>query len=114
MTDFELTEIGLVAEDVAAMVRFYDEFFGTQLKPSPLADTTLYRGKLHGTSFYLCPNTLAGVEAQQNRHQFSYSTADLPASLDRAERAGGTVRDHSETVATVLDPDGNHIVLTQR
>lgn len=50
----ELAEIGLVAEDVPAMVRFYDDFFGAGLRPAPL---------------------------------------------------GG---------ATVLDPDGNNIVLTQR
>lgn len=112
--DFEITEIGLVAEDVAAMVRFYDDLFGAGLEPFPMGGTNLYRGRLHGTSFYLCPNELAGVDAQQNRHQFTYSTTDLAATLELAVRAGGTVRDRTASNATVVDPDGNNIVFAQR
>lgn len=110
----ELAEIGLVAEDVPAMVRFYDDFFGAGLRPAPLGGATLYRGRLHGVAFYLCPNEIAGVEARQNRHQFSYASTDLEAAVAHAERAGGTLKERGDGVATVLDPDGNNIVLTQR
>lgn len=107
----KLVEISLAATDVPAMVRFYDALFDTGLQAYEAFGTTFYRGELHGVRFVLAPNDLAGVEAKQNRHQFVYEVADLVAFLARAEDAGGTVRDATDTVATVLDPDGNTVVV---
>lgn len=108
-----LTEIALVAHDVPAMVRFYDAFFGAELRPVAAYGTTLYHGSLHGALLILCPNAIAGVQAEQSRHQFSYQTPDLAAAVEAALQAGGTVRDREAATATVVDPDGNTIVLRQ-
>lgn len=105
-----LVEVGLTANDVPAMIRFYDELFGARLEALPAYGTTFYRGTLHGVRFVIAPNDLAGVEADQNRHQFVYETSDLRAVLEAAMRAGGVVRDEADGAATVLDPDGNTIV----
>ena len=68
--------------------------------------------------FLLCPNSLAGVEAAQNRHQFSYAVTDLDAVLARATGAGGSLsgapqQQAGQRSATVIDPDGNTIVFSQ-
>ena len=107
----ELVELSLAATDVQAMVRFYDTLFDAGLQPSEAFGTTFHRGALHGVAFVLAPNDLAGVEARQNRHQFVYAVTDLSAFLARVTEAGGTVRDSTGTVATVLDPDGNTLVV---
>lgn len=105
-----LAELSLAANDVPAMVRFYDAVLGTALEPYAAYGTTFYRGSLHGTRFVIAPNELAGVDAAQNRHQFVYVAEDLESLLARALAAGGTVRDSTDGVATVLDPDGNTLV----
>src|SRR5690606_17691832 len=109
--ELRLVEVSFAADDVDAMVRFYDELFGAGLEPYEAFGTTFYRGTLDSVRFVLAPNALAGVDAAQNRHQFVYATSDLDALLARAERAGGVVRDRAANVAIVLDPDGNTVVL---
>lgn len=109
-TGLRVVELSLATSNMPAMVRFYDAVFGTQLQAHEAYGTTFYRGTLHGVRFVLAPNDLAGVEAQQNRHQFVYTAPDLDSLLELAVEAGGTVRDSTDTAATVLDPDGNTIV----
>lgn len=106
-----LAQIDLSAENVPAMVGFYNGFLGTDLQPFEAFGTELWRGNLDGVSLLLCPNTIAAVEASRNRHQFNYRTPDLAAAVEAARLAGGQVRDHTDTSATILDPDGNTIVV---
>lgn len=120
MTDTTVTiaQLTLAATNTPAMVRFYDAVFGTQLQPIDAYGTTLYRGTLHDMPFVICPNDLAGVEAQKSRHQFSYIVSDVAAMAEQAIAAGGTVDqqaqdDGDSRTRTLLDPDGNSIVLIQ-
>jgi predicted enzyme related to lactoylglutathione lyase len=106
----QLSDMTIAAEDVEAMVRFYDAVFGAALEPFEAAGTTLYRGRLDERPVIICPNSLASVDAAQNRHQFTYTVLDLEGLLATAEGAGGVVRERSVDIATVLDPDGNTIV----
>jgi hypothetical protein len=92
------------------MVRFYDAICGTNLERFAAYGTTLYRGTLHGVRFVIVPNDIAGVDANQNRHQFVYLVPELAALLAHVVQAGGSVRDSTATTATVLDPDGNTLV----
>ncbi len=87
------TQITLAATNIDAMVRFYAAVFGIELRPVDAYGTTLYRGALDGVSFVLCPNSLAGVQAENSRHQFTYAVADLAAIVARAVAAGGVVDD---------------------
>lgn len=111
--ELTLTQIDLSAEDVPAMVAFYNGFLGADLRPFEAFGTELWRGSLGGIPLLLCPNTLAGVDAARNRHQFNYRTPDLATAIEAARLAGGQVRDETDTSATVLDPDGNTIVVIQ-
>jgi predicted enzyme related to lactoylglutathione lyase len=106
-------ELTLTAVDVPAMVRFYDALFGAGLQPVAAFGTTLYRGMLHGVPLLICPNSIADVDAAQNRHQFTYETPDLDAVIEAALAAGGVIRERDGVVATVLDPDGNTVVFRE-
>jgi predicted enzyme related to lactoylglutathione lyase len=108
-----LRELTLTAVDTPAMVRFYDTLFGSALQPVAAFGTTLYRGQLHGLPLLICPNDIAGVDAAQNRHQFTYETPDLAKVIETVLAAGGVVREQADATATVLDPDGNTIVFTE-
>jgi predicted enzyme related to lactoylglutathione lyase len=106
----DLTGLTIAAVDVDHMVAFYNAVFDAALAPFEAAGTTLYRGQLHGIPVVICPNSLAGVDATQNRHQFTYSVADLDGLLAVVEGSGGVVRERSGDITTVLDPDGNTII----
>ncbi|HYF62631.1 MAG TPA: VOC family protein [Herpetosiphonaceae bacterium] len=113
-----LAQITLAATNLEAMAAFYNAVFAADLRPVPAHGTTMYRGALHGAVLLLCPNSLAGVDAAQNRHQFAYAVSDLAAILERAAAAGGVLdgepqRQPGQLSATVIDPDGNTIVFAQ-
>lgn len=112
------TQITLAAIRIPEMVHFYTTAFALNLEPTAAYGTTLYRGTLGNTAFVLCPNALAGVEADQSRHQFTYTVSDLRAIGERAIAAGGTVQEEipaCDRPATMIirDPDGNSIVFIQ-
>lgn len=108
-----LTQMTLAVEHVADMVAFYNAVFAADLQPMTAYGTILYQGQLHGLSFLLCPNSVAGVQAMQNRHQFTYTVPDLMTTIERTRQAGGRVAQQATTTATILDPDGNSIVFQQ-
>src|ERR1051326_8970267 len=108
-------QITLAVTDLPAMVHFYSSVFGVDLQPVAAYGTTLYRGVLHTTTVMLCPNDLADVQANQSRHQLTYTVSDLGAVIERVIAAGGTVQEQTPTsdrpsTAVIRDPDGNSIV----
>jgi predicted enzyme related to lactoylglutathione lyase len=103
-------QVTLAVDDTAAMVRFYNAVFAAGLEPVAAYGTTLYRGALAGLPLMLCPNTLAGVDARQSRHQHTYRVPDVAATVERALAVGGTLHEATEHSSVVLDPDGNSIV----
>jgi catechol 2,3-dioxygenase-like lactoylglutathione lyase family enzyme len=100
-----LTRITLAAEDLDAMVAFYDGVFGCHL----VASGPLYVGELAGLPFAMCPNDLAGVVASQNRHQLRIAVDDVASTVARVTELGGEVMDAASTPAltAIADPDGN-------
>ena len=115
---FTTTQITLATTDTEAMVEFYNAVFGMNLQPVDVYGTTLYRDDLSGVRFVLCPNSLAGVEAQKSRHQFTYTVTNLADTTARALTTGGTLYEQlpaegAPTSTTLLDPDGNSIVFMQ-
>lgn len=115
---FTTTQITLATTETNAMVDFYNAVFAMNLQPVDVYGTTLYRADLQGVRFVLCPNSLAGVEAQKSRHQFTYTVTNLTDTTARALAAGGTLYeqlpvDATPTSTTLLDPDGNSVVFLQ-
>ena len=112
----QLTQMTLATTRTREMVKFYDTLFGTHLQPFDAYGTTLYRGTLAGIPLVICPNEIAGVEAEQSRHQLTLRVADLLGLLQIVEIAGGGI--HTAAAEAIIsailrDPDGNTIEVTQ-
>ena len=115
-SSLQLTQMTLATIRTTEMAKFYDTLFGTQLQVVEAYGTTLYRGTLAGVPLLLCPNEIAGVEAEQSRHQLAFKVGNLSALLQHVESAGGTAEipaSDSANTAILKDPDGNTIEVTQ-
>ena len=116
----QLTQMTLATTRTVEMVKFYDTLFGTELQPTEVYGTRLYNGSLAGIHLTICPNEIAGVQAEQSRHQLVFRVSDLMAILSRVEVAGGSIEaplapltDDPPTQAILRDPDGNTIQVIQ-
>lgn len=87
----------------------YNAVFGANL--TPVANMPMHLGTLLGLELLVCDNTLAQVDARQNRHQFRVAVDDLDAVRATVEASGGQVinsgEDRGRAVIGVRDPDGN-------
>jgi predicted enzyme related to lactoylglutathione lyase len=116
--DLQVTQITLATTETEAMVRFYAAVFAAPFHPIDIDGTTLYRAALDTGTFVLCPNSLANVRAERSRHQFTYTVANLAATIERAAAGGGRVDYEANghdmaTSVTVRDPDDNSIHFLQ-
>lgn len=117
--DIRMDRITLAVEHIPEMVTFYNTVFNARLIPiGSSADAPFHRGKLAGTELLFCPNSIAQVDARQNRHQLRFVVDDLEGIIAQAAAAGGRSRNdiHANThmkSAAVEDPDGNTIEFIQ-
>ena len=74
-----------------------------------VGDFPLYVGTCGELQLQLCPRELAGIDAEQNRHQLTIAVADVAATIELAKQHGGQAIDES----AVRDPDGNSIELAK-
>ena len=112
----QLMQMTLATTHTPEMVKFYDSLFGTQLQSTEAFGTTLYRGTLGRIPLVICPNEIAGVVAEQSRHQLTLRVTDLSSLLQNVESAGGIVETPPADISTsaiLRDPDGNTIEVTQ-
>ena len=106
----QLTKMTLATTRTDEMVKFYDVLFDTQFQPREIQGVTFYNGRLGGIPILICPNEIAGVEAEQSRHQLAIQVADLQALLQKIESAGGSIETpvtEPMTMAILREPDGN-------
>ena len=118
MTEFpiQLTQMTLATTRTPEMVKFYNILFDTALQAREVYGTTLYRGSLAGIPLIVCPNEIAGVQAEQSRHQLAFRVVDLSDLLQKVESAGRVIETQvtdSLTRAILRDPDGNTIEVIQ-
>jgi len=113
----QLTQMTLATTRTVEMVKFYDSLFETELEPAEVYGTRLYNGSLAGIHLTFGPNEIAGVQAEQSRHQLVFRVSDLMAILSRVEVAGGSIEapltDDPPTQAILRDPDGSTIQVIQ-
>ncbi len=116
---FGIGKVTMAITHMEAMVRFYESVFDTRFESFEAMGERFYQGRLFGCVVLFCPNRIAGVVADQNRHQFDLLTDQIDAVVRRAVDAGGTARDETgpnggvKTVR-ITDPDGNTMVVIQR
>jgi len=91
------------------MVAFYNETFDCQLVEVP--DSPMFAGSLCGFELVMCPNDIAQVVADQNRHQLRFAVEEPEELADQAVRSGGTIVNRSgydsSVIIGVADPEGN-------
>lgn len=114
-----LTQITLAAFDVHEMVHFYSAVFDCDFQEFEAFGAKLYKGSLADFDLLICPNRIAGIQAEQNRHQLKFSVRNIVRTMEFALEAGGTVlneitEDHQGfRIAAVRDPDGNTLEFEQ-
>ena len=114
-----VTGITIAVTNAEAMFRFYTEVFGAKLEPKSFGDFTMYAGMLGELRLTLCPRELAGISAEQNRHQLSIAIDDVREAYNRALAGGGSsinapMQRGVVCSAAIRDPDGNSIEITGR
>lgn len=114
---YRLSQVDMAAVKIDAVVKFYESVFGAKFTVIDAGSFKMYTGELFGIRTVIAPNSIAGVNAEQSRHQFELVTNDMDGAMARAKAAGGTIRDESPgdgkgpRTVTLVDPDGNTIVL---
>lgn len=115
----QLGSLTLVAENMTAMLRFYNTVFDAQFQPSDiLGGHQTYLGTVAGIRVVLCPNALVQIEAKRNRHQLHFVVSDIHAVMAEAIANGGSILDeikdvHGKLMGAVYDPDQNSMVFVQ-
>jgi predicted enzyme related to lactoylglutathione lyase len=117
--DFQVARITLAVTNTEQMVAFYRQVYSCIFKEVNAFGTVLYSGKIGDMELLLCPNSIAGVKADQNRHQLEFVVSDLDSLTRDAKAAGGTlqgeiVENAGQRIATVVDPDGNTTIFIQK
>ncbi|WP_425391593.1 VOC family protein [Ekhidna sp.] len=108
--------IAITNED--EMVKFYQNVFNIEFKQEDAFGSTLYHGSVSSFNILLCPNKIANVNAEKNRIQFDLVVTDLNETIKVVTANGGSLleepKQHEQEVfGSVVDPDGNTIVLKQ-
>ncbi len=111
----QLVGLTVAAVNMTQMVEFYNAVFDAQLKATVhIGDEQFYAGKLCGMKVTFCPNTIAGVIAEQNRQQLRFLVGDIEAVMEKGIANHGSEINPIEEykgakVASLADPDGNTI-----
>ena len=111
----QLVGLTVAATNMTEMVEFYNAVFDAGLKATVhIGDEQFYAGALCGMKVTLCPNTIAGVIAEQNRQQFRFQVGDIEAVManglaNHGEEINPIEEYKGAKVASLADPDGNTI-----
>lgn len=116
----KIERITLAVNDMEKMIAFYNAAFDAELTSSQgFGGYTFAHGQLAGIPLMMCPNSLAGVVAEQNRHQFRFMVENLEQTLKLVTDSGGhqinpIQVENGRRVCGVRDPDGNSIELIEQ
>ena len=117
--NFKISRITIAATDIEKMVEFYNSVFGARLEGFEAMGSKFYSGSIAGIYTMMCPNSIAGVSAEQNRHQFDYITDDIDEVVNNALGSHGSLKENisvseKEKFVTIIDPDGNTLNFIQK
>ena len=110
-----LIGVTIAAVNMREMVRFYNAVFDAGLKETVhIGEHQFYGGVLGGCELVLCPNAIAGVNAEQNRQQFRFAVSEVEKVMETGLANHGVeinpVDEYKGAkVASMADPDGNTI-----
>ena len=114
----KISKMTFCAVDVPAMVTFYNAVLDADF--TPLADNPpgFHQGAIAGIPTLLCPNSIAQVDARQNRQQFDFLVDDIEKTMQAVLGSGGRINEpitnqNGMLVGSAYDPDGNSLVFIQ-
>ena len=115
-----LDRITLAANDVEAMVNFYNAVFRCGLEPAQntITDSVLYRGIIGDVTLVIQTNEIMQVDANRNRHQLHFVIENIDKLINAVTQNGGEIISNPAATsvaktAKIADPDGNIISLFQ-
>lgn len=116
---FRISKVAMAVTNVDAMVAFYRNVFKIDFRAVDIGNgVKLYMGTFSGMDILFAPNEIANVKAEQSRMQFDIMVPSLKDAKTQAEASGGSVREEREEagrmIATLVDPDGNTIVVIEK
>ncbi len=117
--NIKISQVTIAVNNIEKMAEFYGNVFSTELESFEAMNSKFYTGIIAGIFTMFCPNSIAGVSAEQNRHQFDYLVEDLDEVIKIALSSHGTLKEEisvneKEKVGTIIDPDGNTINFIQK
>jgi catechol-2,3-dioxygenase len=109
-----LKKITLAVNDLDAMTAFYSKLLGLDFSDLKIYNSTVKVAQINGIQLMLCPNNIAGVQADQARHQFEFSVNSLmEISLNEYFKTFIATEMSNSTELTLIDPDRNTIIITE-
>ena len=111
----QMVGLTVAAINMKKMVKFYNAVFDAGLKPTVhIGADQFYAGTLCGMKLTFCPNTIAGVVAEQNRQQFRFQVDDIETLMtigiaNHGDEINPVEAYKGAKVASLADPDGNTI-----
>ncbi len=117
-SEYTLAGLTLATTQMDAMRAFYAQVFQIQFEEVTMSGRSLYSGDWGGLKLLLCPADLAGIQADQNRHQFDIVVFDLSKTIEQALLHGGMqlgeiTEDEKAWSVGMYDPDKNSLVFKQ-
>lgn len=117
--DFSISKITLSVNNMEEMIHFYSIVFGAEFREIEGYGTKLYTTVIAGSNMLFCPNDIAGVDANQNRHQFDYFVSELDSVIEKVKASGGRIQGNIHQTRyyksiSAIDPDGNTMVFIQK
>lgn len=113
-----VVRIVLATIKLEEMARFYGAVFEMTMLPLQAHGATLYQCSSNGVTVLLCPNSIAGVTAEQSRHQMTFRVRNLAGIMRDVQALGCVVKTENEDDAgpqhiLLTDPDGNSLELVR-
>ncbi|WAC02756.1 hypothetical protein N7U66_03535 [Lacinutrix neustonica] len=114
----KITELVIGCFNMDAMLAFYENVFDINFKNIEIKQMKIHESYIDAIKITLCPASMAGITARDNRHQLTFAVDDIRSCIKKVEAFGGIFMNLTEETnksieIAIRDVDGNSIVLKQ-
>ncbi|MGM0554980.1 MAG: VOC family protein [Myxococcota bacterium] len=109
-----LQRIVIACNQIDAMADFYEAVLDCPFEKVDCGEFHFYDGRLGGLALRLFPANIAGIDADENRHQLMFGVESLETVLERGISRGGELQgdiaeNGEQRRCCLTDPDGNTV-----
>jgi predicted enzyme related to lactoylglutathione lyase len=114
----KVIEIVIACFNLEETKAFYRNVFDIHFQEIKIPPGNIYEGPVDGIKITLCPASIAGIKAKENRHQLTFQIDDVKSSIEKVEQFGGGLlgkvqKANDSLQVAIKDVDGNSIILKQ-